>query len=183
MSSFELNKIIGAVLGAMILAMVCGIIAGSVVRRRALEKPAYTVAAVEPSKGEAGAGAAAGAGPEPIEPLLAAASADAGKAKVKACAACHTFDKGGKNGIGPNLYDTVGEPIAEGHEGYAFSPALQAHKGAKWTADDLNKWLFSPKSFAPGTKMTFPGMRSAQDRADVITYLDSLSDQPKPLGK
>src|SRR5262249_38275257 len=131
---------------------------------------------------EAAAGAAT-AGPEPIEPLLANASPDAGKTKVKLCAACHTFDKGGKNGIGPNLYDTVGEPIAEGHNGYAFSPALEKHKSEKWPAADPNKWLFNPKSFAAGTKMTFPGMRSAQDRADVIAYLNSLSAQPKPLGK
>ncbi len=181
MSSFELNKILGAVLGAMILAMVSGLIASNLVKPRPLEKPVYMVA-TEPSKPEAAAGGAA-AGPEPIEPLLAAASPDAGKSKAKPCTACHTFDKGGKNGIGPNLYDVIGEPIAEGHDGYSFSPALQAHKGEKWTVDDLNKWLFNPKAFASGTKMTFPGLRNAQDRADVIDYLNSLSDQPKPLGK
>jgi cytochrome c len=182
MSSFELNKILGAVLGAMILAMVAGIIASNLVKPRSLEKPVYMVA-TEPSKTEAPAAGGAGAGPEPIEPLLAAATPDAGKAKVKPCIACHTFDKGGKNGIGPNLYDVVNEPIAEGHNGYSFSPALQAHKGGKWTVDDLNKWLYNPKTFASGTKMTFPGMHNAQDRADVIVYLNSLSDQPKPLGK
>jgi cytochrome c len=176
-----LNKILGAVLGAMILAMVSGIIASNLVKPRRLEQPVYTVAA-EPSKAEAAAGEAA-AGPEPIGPLLAAASPDAGKAKAKPCTACHTFDKGGKNGIGPNLYDVIDEPVAEGHNGYAFSPALQAHKGEKWTVDDLNKWLFNPKAFANGTKMTFPGMRNAKDRADVIAFLNTLSDQPKPLGK
>jgi cytochrome c len=182
MSSFEWNKIIASVLTAMIVAMVSGILAGQLVRPKPLEKPVFLPAGGEQAA-TAPAEQSAAAGPEPIEPLLAAATPDAGKAKVKPCAACHTFDKGGKNGIGPNLYDVVNEPIAEGHNGYGFSPALQAHKGEKWTVDDLNKWLYNPKTFASGTKMTFPGMHNAQDRADVIVYLNSLSDQPKPLGK
>ncbi|HUH85876.1 MAG TPA: c-type cytochrome [Stellaceae bacterium] len=182
MSSFEVNKILGAVLGAMILAMVSGIIASGLVNPRPLEKPVYMVATETAKSGAPAAGQAA-AGPEPIEPLLATASVDAGKTKVKPCTVCHTFDKGGKNGIGPNLYNVVNQPIAEGHNGYSFSSSLQAHQGQKWTVDDLNKWLDNPRSFASGTKMTFPGMHSAKDRADVIAYLNSLSDQPKPLGK
>jgi cytochrome c len=182
MSSFEWNKIIGAVLGSMILAMVSGIIASNLVKPKRLEHPAYAVAAAEPSK-PAEAGAAAQSGPEPIEPLLAAADVAAGKDRAKVCIACHTFDKGGANKIGPNLYHVLGEPIAEGRDGYAFSPALQGHKGQTWTADELNKWLYDPKSFAAGTKMSYAGLKNAQDRANVVAYLNSLSDAPKPLGK
>jgi cytochrome c len=178
--SFEMNKIAGALLGAMILAMVSGIIAHMLVHVRPLDKPAYIVAGAEPTEQKAGDQKAA---PEPIGPLLASASADAGKEQSKKCAACHTFEKGGPNRIGPNLYNVLGEPIAEGRNGYQFSAALSAHKDAKWDADSLNQWLTSPQSFAKGTKMTFAGLPKAQDRANVIAYLNSLSDSPKPLGK
>ena len=87
------------------------------------------------------------------------------------------------NRIGPNLYNVLGEPIAEGRNGYQFSAALSAHKDQKWDADSLNQWLTSPQSFAKGTKMTFAGLPKAQDRADVVAYLNSLSDSPKPLGE
>jgi cytochrome c len=183
MSSFEWNKIIGAILGSMILAMVSGIIASNLVKPKHLEHPAYAIAVAEPTKSAAAGAGNAQAGPEPIGPLLANADVAAGKERTKVCIACHTFDKGGANKIGPNLYNVLGEPIAEGRSGYAFSPALQAHKNEKWTADELNKWLFDPKSYAAGTKMSYTGLKNGQDRANVVAYLNSLSDAPKPLGK
>ncbi len=176
--SFEANKIIGAILASMILAMVSGIIANALVRPMPLAKPAYLVANA-PTEAAPGAASEAKGGPEPIEPLLASADVNAGKEVAKKCAACHTFDKGGANRIGPNLWGVIGEPIAEGH-GYQFSSALAAHKGA-WNVDELNQWLWNPQSFAKGTKMTFAGLPKAKDRADVIAYLNSLSDSPKPL--
>ena len=177
--SFEMNKIFGALLGAMILAMASGIIAGILVHPVPLAKPAYVVAGAAT---EAAAPAEAKpTGPEPIAPLLAAANVENGKTIAnKLCIACHTFDKGQPNRIGPNLYGVFDEPIATGHEGYAFSSALQAHK-AKWTPDELNAWLANPTDYAHGTKMTFVGLPKAKDRADVIAYLDSLSDSPEPL--
>jgi len=177
--SFEMNKILGALLGAMILAMVTGFIADMLVRPEELAKPAYMVAGV---KEAAATAAAAPTGPEPIGPLLA--SADAAKGKEIAnrlCVACHTFNKGDPNRIGPNLYDVFAEPIAEGHNDYPFSSALKAHEKEKWTAELLNAWLANPQDFAHGTKMTFVGLPKAKDRADVIAYLDSLSDHPAPL--
>ena len=120
------------------------------------------------------------AGPEPIAALLAAADPDAGKAKTTQCAACHTFDKGGPNRIGPNLYGIVGDQIAHDRGGFSFSQALSS-KGGTWTIDNLNAWLWKPQSFAQGTKMTFIGLPKAQDRANVIAYLNTMSDNPKPL--
>ena len=93
--------------------------------------------------------------------------------------ACHNADKGGANQLGPNLWGVLGEPIGQG-KGFAFSDAL-AKKGGNWDWDNLSQWLTSPKAFAPGTKMTFAGLSNPQDRADVIAFLNSHSDAPKPL--
>lgn len=180
--SFELNKILGALLGAMILAMVTGIIARALVNPEELAKPAYMVAGVKETN--APASAAAPAGPEPIGPLLASASVENGKAIAnRLCVACHTFNKGDPNRIGPNLYGVFDDTIAQGHAGFAFSSALESHDKQKWTPEQLNQWLASPQDFAHGTKMTFVGLPKAKDRADVIAYLDSLSDQPEALTK
>ncbi|HXR86225.1 MAG TPA: c-type cytochrome [Stellaceae bacterium] len=180
--SFEANKIAGAILAAMILAMVSGIIANILVHPTPLAKQAYEVAG-GPPEGAAGATAAAApAGPEPIAPLMEKASADAGKSKSQLCAACHSFDKGGPNRIGPNLYGVIGAPIAEDRGGFAFSSALQEKgKGKTWTLDELNAWLFKPQDFAKGTKMTFIGLPKAEDRANVVAYLNSMSDKPLPV--
>jgi cytochrome c len=139
---------------------------------------ATTPAGTTPSAGAQGAAPPATA--EPIGPLLASASVDAGKDVAKKCVACHTFDKGKPNGIGPNLYGVVGDEIAHDRNGYPFSDALK-QKGGSWTVDALNEWLFKPAAFAKGTKMTFIGLPKAEDRANVIAYLNSLSDTPKPL--
>ncbi len=146
--------------------------------------PLPTPTAAELAPPPAGGGKEAAAAPAAevsIDALLAKADPAAGEAETKklGCIACHTFTDGGKNGIGPNLYNVVGEPIAQG-KGYSFSPALQAHKG-NWTYEELNKWLTKPAEYAKGTKMTFMGVPDAQARANVIAYLRSLSANPQPL--
>ncbi|HEX4113348.1 MAG TPA: c-type cytochrome [Stellaceae bacterium] len=175
-----MNKVLGAILGAMILAMVTGIIGHMLVHPEELAKPVYMVAGV--TEAAPTSAAAQPAGPAPIGPLLAQASAANGKDIThRLCIACHTFDKGDPNRIGPNLYNVFDQPIAEGHGGYPFSSALQAHDKQKWTPDLLNAWLSGPQDFAHGTKMTFVGLPKEKDRADVIAYLDSLSDHPEAL--
>lgn len=179
--SFEANKIAAALLVAMILAMVSGILAEKLVRPTMLAKNAYQIAGV-PETETAASSEAAPAGPEPVGPLLAQANADAGKADTKVCTACHTFDKGQPNRVGPNLYGVVGDEIAHGRGNYDFSAALKtAGNGKTWTPDMLNQWLYKPQDLAKGTKMTFAGVPKAKDRADIIAYLNSLSDSPKPL--
>ena len=111
--------------------------------------------------------------------LLASANAGDGKKVFKKCKACHTADKGGAHKVGPNLWDVVGRAKA-GAGGYKFSGVL-AGLGGAWTFADLDAFLAKPKAFAPGTKMTFNGVKKAADRAAVIQYLRSLSDSPKPL--
>lgn len=174
MSSFEWNKIIASVLTAMIIAMVTGIVAQSIVHPVKLEKPAYLPPGAE---GEAGgapaaeASAAAEAKPDPID--MSKADAKRGEQVAKVCLQCHTFNKGEANKIGPNLWDVTEENIAS-VPGYTFSSALSADKDKKWNPDELNVWLWKPQVFAHGTKMTFAGLPKAQDRADVIAYLQTL---------
>jgi cytochrome c len=126
---------------------------------------------------EAGEGAAA---VEPIAVRLAKGDAAKGADVFKQCMACHTANQGGANGIGPNLYATLGEGIATGKGGFPFSDALKA-VGGKWGFDNMDAWLTNPRKFANGTKMTFAGISDAQQRANVILYLNSLgSNLPLP---
>jgi cytochrome c len=172
MSSFEWNKIIASVLTAMIVAMVSGILADQLVRPKELAKPVFIVQGAEQTAA-APAEQPAAAKLEPIEPLLAKADPKKGEQLTKVCQTCHTFDKGGPNKVGPNLWDVTQEQIAS-VPGYQFSAALEKDKNEKWDSEKLNQWLYNPQSFAKGTKMTFAGFPKAQDRADVIAYLESL---------
>ncbi len=117
----------------------------------------------------------------PIDTLLASADAATGEADTRklGCVACHTFADGGKAGLGPNLYGVLGAP--HGHmEGFNYSAALKAKTGP-WTYAELNEWLTKPSAYAPGTRMSFVGIKNAKERADVIAYLRSLSANPEPL--
>ena len=176
MDSFEFNKMVSAVLGTCLALLALNITAEAIFSSREPEKKGFEIDV----KKAAATGPAEKAAPdEPIEKLLASATVDRGQAVTKACAACHTFQKGGPNGQGPNLYGVVGRPRAS-EPGFSYSDAMKA-KGGEWTIDDLNKFLTNPKEFVPGTKMTFAGLPRANQRADAIAYLNSLADSPKPL--
>ena len=154
------NTIFGWLLFCGIIALGLSHLSAAYFRAGKEQRPAtmgYAIAGVV----EEGAGAASG--PSFTE-LLATADPAAGEKVFAKCMACHTIDQGAPNGIGPNLYGTVGEDIGKGKGGFAFSDALSG-KGGKWTFDNLDKWLTSPKAFAPGTKMTFAGLPDAKDRA------------------
>ena len=177
MNSFELNKVMGAVLGACLVLLALNIASGAIFAPHKPEKPGFAIAVQEEH------GGAAEAKKEPEKPIgvrLASASVEKGQAAVKVCQACHTFEKGGPNRVGPNLYDIVGHDRGTGRNGFNFSAAMKA-KGGTWTFQDLNEFLKSPKGFVPGTAMGFAGLSKDSERADVIAYLNSLSDHPEPL--
>jgi cytochrome c len=177
MDSFEINKIIGAVLGTCLILLVTSFTANALFAPTLPEKPGFAIAAKETEGG--GAKEAAAAPSEPIEKLLQTASVDKGAAAVKVCQTCHTFEKNGPNRVGPNLYGIVGDHKGEGR-GFNFSAALKA-KGGTWSIDDLNQFIANPKGYVPGTAMGFAGVSKDNQRADILAYLNSLSDHPAPL--
>src|SRR3569833_2228752 len=169
MDSFELNKIMGAILGTCLVLLVTNFAAQAIFAPKPPEKPGFEIAVKE----AAPAGGPAKAAPEvPIADLLKTASAEKGQAVSKKCAACHTFEKGGANKVGPNLFGIVGEPRGEGR-GFNFSAGMKAKPG-NWTVDDLNHFLKNPKGFIPGTAMGFAGLSKDSERADMIAYLETL---------
>ena len=113
-----------------------------------------------------------------FEEELALASVEAGLKLSKKCTACHSLKSGGPNGVGPTLWNIVNAPKAS-IEGYSYSNGLSSI-GGSWTIQDLNMWLKSPKKYAPGNKMSFAGLRKTKDRANMVAFLNSISDKPIP---
>jgi cytochrome c len=177
MDSFEFNKVAGALLATCLALLALNITAEAIFAPRHPAKPGFEIE-VKPEASTAGPSAKA-APEEPIETLLVSSSIERGQGATKACLACHNFQKGGANAIGPNLYGVVGRAKAA-VAGFNYSDTMKA-KGGEWTIDDLNRFLTSPKEFVSGTKMNFPGISKGSQRADVIAYLNSLADSPKPL--
>lgn len=168
-ANLENNKIFASILLAGIIAMLSGFIAKQVVHSETLENEAYPIEAIEVAAGDA---TAAEETPEPIADLMADADVAKGQSLIRACAACHTFDKGGINKIGPNLWNIVNGPKAH-ISGFAYSSVL-AEMGGTWDHESLNAFLWKPKKYMPGTKMNYIGLKKAEDRAAVIKYLETL---------
>jgi cytochrome c len=179
MNSFELNKILGAILGTCLILLALNIGAGAIFAPEKPSKPGYNIAVKEQGEGEK-AGPAKEA-EQPIETLLAKASVEKGQATAKQCQACHTFDKGGPNRVGPNLWNVVNRPRAS-EAGFNYSAAMKG-KGGNWSFDELNKFLANPRGYIPGTAMTFAGLSRPEQRADVIDFLHTLADNPVALPK
>jgi cytochrome c len=178
MDSFEFNKIMGAILGTCLVVLVTNFTASAIFAPKALEKPGFEIA-VKEAEGQGGKEAAAAAPSEPIEKLLQTASVEKGAAAAKKCAACHSFEKDGGNKVGPNLYNVVNRDRGM-MPGFNYSGPMKS-KGGQWTYDELNKFLANPKAYIVGTAMGFAGIAKDSERADVIDYLHTLSDNPAPL--
>jgi len=174
--NIELNKIAGAVLATGLLVFGLKIVGGALFSGESPHKPGFMIATAEAQSSEKAAeGPAVSVGT-----LLAKADKGAGEGQAKACMACHSLEKGGANKVGPALWDVVGRKIASA-EGFAYSDGLKAMNGKNWDYEALNGWIKNPKGMVSGTKMAYGGLGKDQARADLLAYLGSLSDAPKPF--
>ncbi len=172
----EFNKLVAAILVAGLVFMAIDVGIDEVLHENSLDKTVYPVPQAPAAVAEDAI--AEDAGPSLLA-LIGVADMAAGKKLVKRCAICHGFDQGGPNKIGPNLWGIVGAAVAS-HEGFSYSTGLSA-VGGEWSYEALDAYLTKPKDFAPGTKMTFAGIKKPGDRANVIGFLRVLSENPAPL--
>jgi len=187
MSGLDITKVILAALTTLLIVLLIGNVVNELSHKEPLEENAYAVLAsdeAEPDKPQPGK-------PEPVSPaeaapaldsvatLLATADPAAGQTASKRCVTCHTFNEGGANRIGPNLWGIVGKDKGT-VDGFKYSDALR-DKGGVWGYDELNAFLASPKAFVKGTRMSFAGIKSVQDRAAIIAYMRQQSGSPLPL--
>jgi cytochrome c len=173
------NRLSLAALGSVLFVMLLVAFSNLVISPQNPRVPGYAL----PTSGAATAPAAENkaAPEEPLPALLAKADAKKGEQDAKVCATCHNFQKGGGPKIGPDLWDVVGRKIAS-VPAFSYSDSLKGMSG-DWSYEELNKWISDPKAMASGTKMTFPGEKDPQKRADILAYLQTLSEKPVPFPK
>ena len=177
MDSLELTKIVGAILTAGIVASLSGFVASEIQHAPELEQHAYVIAPTDEAESTQ---AEASEQPGDLGSLLAQADPIAGQKVMKKCSACHTVEKGGANRIGPNLWNLINRTIASA-QGFAYSSALQEKSGEAWSFENLDGFLAKPKDWAPGTKMAFAGIKKPGQRADLLAFLRTLSEDPATL--
>ena len=177
MDELRLNKVFAGFLFAALLLMAGVKIADVMVPHQELAENAYVIKVAETT--DAAAAAPVDIGPEPIMALLASADLGAGEKLSKKCSACHVFDAGGQNKVGPALWNVVNRPLGAS-EGYAYSNALAGFGGA-WDYAALNAFLAKPKGYISGTKMNFAGLKKPQDRANLIAWMRAKADSSVAL--
>ncbi|MCX7350016.1 MAG: cytochrome c family protein [Alphaproteobacteria bacterium] len=182
MDSLEFNKIAGAVLGTALLVFGLNELSKIIYHAPKPEKQGFAIEVAETTEtgNDAAADTAAAEPAESLGKMLASADATKGQAVFKACQACHDGSKGGPNKVGPNLWGVVGR-MHGSHEGFAYSDAMAALKDKPWDYEALNTFITSPKTAIPGTKMGYGGLKKDADRANLLAYLQTLSDSPVPF--
>jgi len=178
MDSFEINKIIAAVLMVALLVIGIGKLSDLIFHVEKPEKPGYLVEVDQVTTASISKESSVEEKID-IAALMAMGDVVIGEKIFKKCAACHSINKGGKNNIGPALYNVVGRKVG-GVEGYKYSKALAAYD-KEWTFEELNGFLIKPAKWIKGTKMAYAGLRKEKDRASIIKYLNQSSDNPKEL--
>ncbi|MBD22039.1 MAG: cytochrome c family protein [Alphaproteobacteria bacterium] len=175
MNGFEINKIIAAVIFTVLVVFGIGKITDLLFE---VEKPKVAAYKVEAPVVKTANAEKSSSGSFNLKDFLALGSAEHGQKVFKKCSACHVVAKGGKNKIGPALYGVLGRQSAS-IDGYKYSKALVAHSKI-WSYEEMNGYLIKPQAHIKGTKMAFAGLKSEKDRASVILYMNSMSDNPLP---
>ena len=178
MDSFELNKVIAAILMVVLLVIGLDKIADGVFYVEKPKNPGYQVE-IESQLTSGTSETTEVVEKIDIAAIMTLGDVVSGKKIFKKCAACHSINKGGKNKIGPALYNVVGRTVG-GVDNYKYSKALASY-GKEWTFEELNGFLTKPSSYLKGTKMSYAGLRKEKDRASIIKYLNQNSDSPKLL--
>ena len=178
MDSFEINKIVAAVLMVALLVIGIGKLSDVIFHVEKPEKPGYAVDVEEATTVSTSTKASVEEKVD-IAALMAMGDVTIGEKVFKKCAACHSIVKGGKNNIGPALYNVVGRKTGVVSD-YKYSKALASYD-KEWTFEELNGYLIKPAKWVKGTKMAFAGLRKEKERASVIKYLNQNSDSPLPL--
>jgi cytochrome c len=179
MDSFELNKIIAAILMVALLIIGIGKLSNVIFHVEKPETPGYSVEVEQATVVSSQTSSQPTEDKVDIASLIAMGDIATGEKVFKKCAACHSIVKGGKNNIGPALYNVVGRDVGAVGD-YKYSKALASY-GKAWTFEELNGYLLKPAKWIKGTKMAFAGLRKEKDRASVILYLNQNSDNPLPL--
>ena len=179
MDSFELNKIIAAILMVALLIIGIGKLSNVIFYVEKPETPGYSVEVEQAAIMSSKTNLQPAEDKIDIAALIAMGDIATGEKVFKKCAACHSIVKGGKNNIGPALYNVVGREVGAVVD-YKYSKALAAY-GKAWSFEELNGYLLKPAKWIKGTKMAFAGLRKEKDRASVIKYLNQNSDNPLPL--
>ena len=179
MDSFEINKIVAAILMVALLVIGIGKLSDEIFHVEKPEVPGYAVEVDQAVTVSTQSNSETNVEKIDIVALMAMGDLATGEKVFKKCAACHSIVKGGKNNIGPALYNVVGRQVGALSD-YKYSKALSQH-GKEWTFEELNGYLLKPAKWIKGTKMAFAGLRKEKDRASVILYLNKYSDNPLPL--
>ena len=179
MDSFELNKVIAAILMVALLIIGIGKLSNVIFHVEKPETPGYSVEIEQKTTLDTVVSSETTEEKVDIAALISMGDLATGEKVFKKCSACHSIVKGGKNNIGPALYNVVGRQVGAVND-YKYSKALLGYE-KKWTFEELNGYLLKPAKWIKGTKMAFAGLRKEKDRASVILYLNQNSDNPKPL--
>ena len=180
MSGLEVNKILASIILAILVVIIIGHLGDIIidVKNDEMVETAYKIDITETGETSTGTSSKEEIS-EPVSLLLANASLDKGQKIFKKCSSCHTYEKGGANNVGPNLWNLINNPKAQ-VEGFAYSKELSEF-GGKWGYEELAQFLYKPKEYIKGTKMNFSGLKKVQDRADLVLFLREQSDNPAPL--
>ena len=179
MDSFEINKIVAAVLMVALVVIGIGKVSDLIFHVEKPKVPGYAVDVEQAVATSTQSSSDASEEKIDIAALMSMGDLATGEKVFKKCAACHSINKGGKNNIGPALYNVVGRKVGSISD-YKYSKALSEYE-KEWNFEELNGYLIKPAKWIKGTKMAFAGLRKEKDRASVIMYLNQNSDNPKPL--